>query len=106
MKNINVTIKFDTNPKVMAERGTLLWDNYEENVRTEINKGNNVFCVVYLKNKMSRTDMNIIIMELCKRLEWDGHPQIKFGSIHSEYVFFEETNNFDLISAAKYCMSV
>ena len=54
MRNISVKITFKVNAQAVEDQKGLTFDNYEEKVRADIRKGNNVSCTVYLKNLMPK----------------------------------------------------
>ncbi len=102
MNRINVKIQFDTNPEVLKLPKILLWDNYEEKVRADINRGKGGSYVVYLKYPMPRREMDNIILELCDRIVWDGFSPISYGSINRKYTFSGMANNDEIITNAIY----
>ena len=102
MNKVNIKIRFVINPKVLEQSDVLFWDNYEEKVRANIKKGIGGTHVVYLKQLMSRSEMDRCILELCDRISWDGHPLISFGSIARQYTFAGEPIPDDLITEASY----
>lgn len=102
MNKINVKIRFVTNPKVLKQSDVLFWDNYEEKVRADIKAGKGGTYNVYLKHLMPRSEMDRSVLELCERINWDGHPLISFGSIARQYTFEGESNPYDMITEASY----
>lgn len=102
MNRINVKIQFDTNLEVLKLPKILLWDNYEEKVRADINRGKGGSYVVYLKYPMPRREMDNIILELCDRVVWDGFSPISYGSIDRKYTFSGIPNNEEIITNAIY----
>ena len=102
MDKRNVKIQFDTNQSVLEQRNTLLWDNYEEIIRADINKGKGGSYTVYIKHPMPRRDMDKVILELCDRLVWDGRTPISYGEIDREYTFSGEALNEEIITNACY----
>lgn len=100
MNKKGIKIQFVTNPKVLKQ--SLFWDNYEEKVRADIEAGKGGTYNVYLKHLMPRSEMDRIILELCERIAWDGHPPISIGSVVRQYTFSGETICDDIVSEASY----
>lgn len=106
MKNIFVKIVFKVDAQAVEDQKGLTFDNYEEKVRADIRKGNNVSCTVYLKNLMPQSEMDRIILELCTRITWDGHKPITYGSIGREYTFWGGIDADRILTEATYYFNV
>ena len=102
MKKLNVKIHFVTSPKVLEQSDVLFWDIYEKKVRADIKAGNGGTYNVYLKRLMPRSEMDRSVLELCERINLDGHPQISFGSIARKYTFAGESIPDDMLTEASY----
>lgn len=102
MKKLNIKIRFDTNQGFMANTNVLLWYNYEEKIRSDINKGKGGSYSVFIKHPMPRKDMDKVILELCDRLVWDGRAPISYGEIEREYTFSGEALSEEIITNACY----
>ena len=102
MNETNVKIQFDTNQSVLEFPNILLWDNYEEKVREDINNGDGGNYIVYLKHQMPRREMDNIILELCDRIARDGHSPISYGSIETRYTFLGGSGCDEIITKASY----
>ena len=106
MRNISVKITFKVNAQAVEDQKGLTFDNYEDMVRSDIKKGNNVSHTVYLKNLMPQSEMDRIILELCTRITWDGYKPITYGSIGREYTFWRGINADRVLREATYYFNV
>ena len=102
----NIKIRFITNSQVLKQSDVLFWDNYEEKVRADIKAGKGGSYIVYLKHLMPRSEIDRCILELCERINWDGHPLISFGSIARKYTFAGESIPDDMLTEASYHFAV
>lgn len=106
MKNVFVEVNFVVDPQVVENSKNLTLNNYEEIVRDNINRGKDVSCDVILKHLMSQSDMDLMILELCNRITWDGYARVSLGSIKRRYVYSGESINERLVSKATYSFMV
>lgn len=102
--SVKIAFKVDSLP--VDNQKSLTFANYEEKVRSDIKKGNNVSYTVYLKNLMPQSEMDRIILELCTRITWDGYKPITYGSIGREYTFWGGIDAERILTEATYCLNV
>lgn len=102
MKDILIRFRFVPNLQVSEQIDVLFWDNYEKKVRANIKAGKGGTYNVYLKRLMPRSEMDRSVLELCERINLDGHPLISFGSIARKYTFAGESIPDDMITEASY----
>lgn len=102
MEKIGIKIKFIVDAELAKNPNNLILDNYEEKVRADINRGNDILCDVYLKHLMPKSEIDQVILELCTRIAWDGHAHVSYEDVDRCYVFSRESNIDDLVSKATY----